>query len=244
VFNRREGKRGGNIVPSERISKSLIRTSCDIGKESRKGNLGIQDGSHRSKLTDRWARVGVDREAQGAEVSRVEQEGEQSGGSLATDRVEGGNHYHYQIRCHELPLGSSWYLTVAWHGRRWTSNTQSSIALILQSPISYIHLLFLRYGMSGPLTTSLFPSLNVQDMIAISRLSRRLYAIYRSTFPGFGGYKTAVLQAPRGLSSKGPWRYLLPLYLSTCSRGSCHTSARHDKAVCQICHRNGCQRHC
>jgi hypothetical protein len=55
-----------------------------------KGNLGIQDGSHRSKLTDRWARVGVDGEAQGAEVSRGEQKGEQSGESLVTDRVEKG----------------------------------------------------------------------------------------------------------------------------------------------------------
>ena len=63
----------------------------------------------------------------------------------------------YQIKRHVLPLGSSWYLTVAWHGRRWsivtlrTSNTRSSTRLILQSPISYIHLLFHRYGLSGPL---------------------------------------------------------------------------------------------
>jgi hypothetical protein len=41
-----------------------------------KGNPGIQDGSHRLKLTDGWVRVG---EAQGAEVSRGEQRGEQRG---------------------------------------------------------------------------------------------------------------------------------------------------------------------
>jgi hypothetical protein len=41
------------------VSKSPIRTSGDIGREVCKGNPGIQDGSHRLKLTDRWARVGA-----------------------------------------------------------------------------------------------------------------------------------------------------------------------------------------
>jgi hypothetical protein len=50
-----------------------------------KGNPGILDGSHRLKLTDIWAPVGVDEEGsvsgRGAEMSR----GMSSEGSLVTD---------------------------------------------------------------------------------------------------------------------------------------------------------------
>jgi hypothetical protein len=43
---------------------------------------------HLLKLAERWARVGVSGEAQGAEVRRGKQKGEQSGGSLTTDWSE------------------------------------------------------------------------------------------------------------------------------------------------------------
>jgi hypothetical protein len=62
-----KGEEAGSIVPREHISRSPIGTLGDIGREERKGDLrGSKMGSHRLKLTDRWARVGVDGEAQGA----------------------------------------------------------------------------------------------------------------------------------------------------------------------------------
>ena len=59
----RKGENGGSIALSKHAPKS------PIGREVDKGNPGIQDGSHRLELTNRWERRGV--------------EGEQSGGSLS-----------------------------------------------------------------------------------------------------------------------------------------------------------------
>jgi len=52
--SRREGREGGSIVSSSRISKSTIGASGLFGGRRPKG---IQDESHRLKSMDRWARV-------------------------------------------------------------------------------------------------------------------------------------------------------------------------------------------
>jgi hypothetical protein len=61
---------GGNIVPSERISESLIWSSGNIGRGARRGE---PRDPRRVLSSNVDGRVGADREAQGARVSRGEQ---------------------------------------------------------------------------------------------------------------------------------------------------------------------------